>query len=102
MVEGLSWEGSYCSQGSRRIAGFEAHLLWSVLISFGFLSFCGIKVLLLLRLSLCLSGVAGIHEPKQWERGRFSWSSVRAGAGSGVEVPGYMGKDMVPSLKQQI
>jgi hypothetical protein len=45
MEEGLTWEVSRCSQGSGGIvAGFEAHLLWSVLISFGFLSFCGIKV----------------------------------------------------------
>lgn len=57
MVEGVTWESSHCSQGSVRfVAGFEAHLLWSVLISFGFLSFCGIKVLLLLRLRLCLCG----------------------------------------------
>lgn len=41
-----------CSQGSSRIVtGFEAHLLWRILINFGFLSFCGIKVLLLLRLA---------------------------------------------------
>lgn len=46
MVEEVRSEGSLCSQGSDRIvAGFEAHLLWNVLISFGFLSFCGIKVL---------------------------------------------------------
>lgn len=65
MVEEVRWEGSLCSQGSDRIvAGFEAHLLWNVLISFGFLNFCGIKVLLLLRLRLCLCGVTGIDEPK--------------------------------------
>ena len=65
MVEEVRWEGSLCSQGSDRIvAGFEAHLLWNVLISFGFLSFCGIKVLLLLRLRLCLCGVTGIDESK--------------------------------------
>lgn len=64
MVEEVRWEGSLCSQGSDRIVGFEAHLLWNVLISFGFLSFCGIKVLLLLRLRLCLCGVIGIDEPK--------------------------------------
>lgn len=47
MVGGVS----HCSQGSGRIVtGFEAHLLWSILINFGFLSFCGIKVLLLLLL----------------------------------------------------
>lgn len=41
-----------CSHGSGRIVtGFEAHLLWRILINFGFLSFCGIKVLLLLRLA---------------------------------------------------
>lgn len=68
MVEGVTWESSHCSQGSVRfVAGFEAHLLWSVLISFGFLSFCGIKVLLLLRLRLCLCGNIGIDEPKKWE-----------------------------------
>lgn len=39
---------SLLSGFSRIVAGFEAHLLWSVLISFNFLSFCGIKVLLLL------------------------------------------------------
>lgn len=67
MVEGVSWEGfSLLSGFSRIIAGFEAHLL-SVLISFGFLSFCGIKVLLLLRLRLCLCGITGIDEPKEWE-----------------------------------
>lgn len=46
------------------VAGFEAHLLWSVLISFNLLSFCGIKVLLL-RLKLCLCGVTRIDEPKR-------------------------------------
>lgn len=45
------------------VAGFEAHLLWSVLISFNLLSFCGIKVLL--RLKLCLCGVTRIDEPKR-------------------------------------
>lgn len=57
---------SHCSQGSGRIVtGFEAHLLWSILINFGFLSFCGIKVLLLLRLSLFfLCGVEGVEEAK--------------------------------------
>jgi hypothetical protein len=60
---------SHCSQGSGRIVtGFEAHLLWSILINFGFLSFCGIKVLLLLRLSLffCV-GSKGLKKPKEWE-----------------------------------
>lgn len=47
MREGVS----RCSQGSGRVVtGSEAHLLWSILINFGFLSFCGIKVLLLLLL----------------------------------------------------
>lgn len=52
------------------VTGFEAHLLWSILINFGFLSFCGIKVLLLLllllRLSLFLCGVEGVEKPKKW------------------------------------
>lgn len=58
---------SLLSGFSRIVAGFEAHLLWSVLISFNFLSFCGIKVLLLLllRLKLCLCGVPRIDEPKR-------------------------------------
>lgn len=51
--------------------GFETHLLWSILINFGFLSFCEIKVLLLLlllRLSLFfLCGVEGVEKPKEWE-----------------------------------
>lgn len=56
---------SLLSGFSRIVAGFEAHLLWSVLISFNFLSFCGIKVLLLLlRLKLCLCGFTRIDEPK--------------------------------------
>lgn len=55
MVEGVRWEGSHCSQGSGGIvAGFEAHLLWNVLVSFGFLSFCGIKVLLLRLRCVCV------------------------------------------------
>lgn len=58
---------SLLSGFSRIVAGFEAYLLWSVLISFGFLSFCGIKVLLLLRLRLCLCGVTRINKPKEWE-----------------------------------
>lgn len=49
---------SHCSQGSGRVVtGSEAHLLWSILINFGFLSFCGIKVLLLLLLLLRLEPV---------------------------------------------
>lgn len=48
--------------------GFEAHLLWSILINFGFSEFCGIKVLLLLlRPSLFLCGVEGVEKPKEWE-----------------------------------
>lgn len=60
---------SHCSQGSGRMAtGFEAHLLWSILINFGFSEFCGIKVLLLLlRPSLFLCGVEGVEKPKEWE-----------------------------------
>lgn len=88
MVEGVSWEGSHCSQGSDRIvAGFEAHLLWSVLISFGFLSFCGIKVLLLLRVRLCLCGVKGLMSQRygyegQSFRGVFLGPVLRVGWGS--------------------
>lgn len=65
MVGGVS----HCSQGSGRIVtGFEVHLLWSILINFGFLSFCGIKVLLLLllllRLSLFLCGSDGLRSQR--------------------------------------
>lgn len=67
--------------------GFEAHLLWSILINFGFLSFCGIKVLLLLLLRLSLffcvcvgskglrsqrngnEGPCGSRSSREWELG---------------------------------
>ena len=62
----LGWV-SLLSGFNRIVPGCEAHLSCSVLISFGFLSFYEIKVLLLLRLRLCLCGVTGIDEPKEWE-----------------------------------
>lgn len=83
MVEVRS-DGSLCSQGSDRIvAGFEAHLLWNVLISFGFLSFCGIKVLLLLRLRLCLCGVQGLMNQSNGNEGQ-SFRGVFLGLVLGV------------------
>lgn len=70
MMDGERWWGSVSLLSGFRtiVTGFEAHLLWSILINFGFLSFCGIKVLLLLlllRLSLFLCGVEGVEKPKE-------------------------------------
>lgn len=48
-------------------------------------------------------GLQGLVSQRNGNEGRsFSWSSLGAGAGSGVEVPGYMGRNMVPALRQQI